>query len=315
MNRADTNTGARLRSETLSYILCVLFVTLMSGCVFQQTKVREIERVERSVTEFEKRGTEWGKKLKKDGINPQKELNTAFVKYLNEQLGYFEAHTELKDAFKRGFRIGYEDRVGDLVLGPHIREAAGDVGTITSGKIVLIINQFDKEWKETLTKAIDIFIVLISEGSQADRDAFITRFKKQYSAKYEDLIDKTAKENQSVQITIGGTRYVFPKELNAMAMPSPETITKRIYSQAFLVMGDEWGRRYSTNLVKRDELVEMLRRCKPALDEGERLNRNLGFIKTAFVNSYGADGENMFRGIMKDAGFDEIKTVATEASR
>ncbi|SRR6266567_1687264 len=298
----------------LRLFLVLLVCFIFGGCVVNQGGIREIQRVERSVSEFEKKGTEWGRELKKDGTTPQTALNQAFIKYLNENLDYFSAHAELKDAFKRGFRIGYEDRIADLVLGPHIREAAGDVGDITSNKIVNIINDFDKGWETTLTRAIDVFIVLISEGSQADRDLFIKKFNDKYSNKYSEMLKKTSTGNQVIQVTEGGTRYIFPKELAALSMPSPDTIKTKIYSQAFWVMGDEWGRRYSTNLVRRDELVEMLRRCKPALEEGEGLDNNLNYINLAFVKSYGSDGEDMFHGIMKDSGFKD-KTIEQTAKR
>lgn len=283
--------------------IAIMSALLLPGCVMTQTTTRDGQRVERSVTEFERIGAQWGKDLKKQHITPQGELNKDFVKYLNENLDYFSAHAELKDAFKRGFRFGYEDRIADLVLGPHIKQAAGDVGEITSNKITKIIEDFDRGWQGTLSRAIDVFIVLISEGSQADRDIFIKKFENKYAAKYDDM-NKPA-GNKSVQVTEGGTWYVFPKELGALTMPKPETMRTKIYSQAFSVMGDEWGRRYSTNLVRRDELVEMLRRCKPALDEGEGQNTNLRYICSAFITSYGADGDDMFRGIMKDAGFKE----------
>lgn len=295
----------------LTYRCCCKFWVLglligfvfLSGCTINNFD--RSSKIERSASEFEGVGSWWGKKLASDKVRPDSQLNEDFIKelYSSNRIDYFNIHPELKEAFKKGFRIGYQDRIADLVLGPHIREAAGRVGRNTSNHMVQSIEEFDSGWEQTLNRAIDVFVVLISEGSQADRDLFIKSFNDKYTEKYAAIQNKQSPANREIHMTEGGTRYILPTDLIALRMPSPETITKRFYSQSFVAMGDEWGRRYGTNLVKRYELVDMLRRCKPALDEGERLDKNINYVFTAFSRSYGADSKEVFQGIMKEAGF------------
>jgi hypothetical protein len=113
--------------------------------------------------------------------------------------------------------------------------------------------------------------------------------------------------------------YSKGKSLGALDIPAPESLKAEIYQQTFKVMGDEWGRRFSTNLIKRDELVDLLRRSKTALQEApeveesieKRLKRNLGIIYAAFRTSYGTDADNVFKGVVKDAGYSVIP-IASE---
>jgi len=261
-------------------------------------------KIEKTVSEFEAEGTKWGKALLKDRNLRPGDTNPDFVKRIND-IDYFQVHSELKDAFKKGFRLGYEDRIADLILGPHIRAAAGEVGVTTSNKMITLINNFDQSWDDTLRRVIDVFIVLISEGSKADRDLFIKKFNDGYVAKYNQFISDKSTEINKKGKTEGGTSYVLPKGLNALTMPDPDVVKNEIYYQAFTVMGDEWGRRYSTNLVKRDELIDMLRRSKPALDEIH--GDNVKLIYTAFIASYGSDGDEIFKSITKEAGFKAFK--------
>ncbi len=214
----------------------------------------------------------------------------------------------MKDAFKKGYRLGYQDRTADLVLGPHLTKAAEVIGFDTSKKFVDVINRFENDWAETLKHAIDVFIVLISEGSQKDRAVFITTFVDTYGAKWSENQETLKSRKVMTQVSEGGTMlyidYSKGKTLGALDIPRPLTLKKEIYYQTFKVMGDEWGRRYSTNLIKRDELVELLRRSKTALDEEEpHLKGNLDIIRKAFVEQYGIDGNNVYNAMLKDAGY------------
>jgi len=114
------------------------------------------------------------------------------------------------------------------------------------------------------------------------------------------------------QISAGGTRlfidYSKGKTLGALDIPSSDIIKAEIYHQTFKVMGDEWGRRFSTNLIKRDELIDLLRRSKTAFEEVRPgLRGNLGIVQTAFIKSYGTDADNVFRGLIKDAGYVQMR--------
>jgi len=156
--------------------------------------------------------------------------------------------------------------------------------------------------------AIDVFITLIAEGSQTDREKFIARFIDIYAVKY-NTTQEMLKEGSSMrQVSEGGTLllidYSRGKTLGALDIPNPMVLKTEIYHQAFKVMGDELGRRYSTNLIKRNELVELIRRSKTALEEVKPgLEGNLGLIKNSFKNSYGTDAITVFDDILKDAGY------------
>lgn len=66
------------------------------------------------------------------------------------------------------------------------------------------------------------------------------------------------------------------------------------------------GKRFSHKLMRRDELIDILRRSKTALLEVDPgLARNLGIMRKAFVAIYGADAENVFRGLAREAGYED----------
>jgi len=283
--------------------------------------------VERTIPKYEEAGQKYGKEFaaQRTQVKPgslDNPLSQRFIADLCDRrsLGYFNVHSELKEAFKRGFRVGYEDRTADLILGPHITAAAGKVGEDTSTKIVDSIKTFDDQWEQILKDGIEVFIVLITEGSQSDRQTFIEHFRSEYVKKYDDMAQRHNKGSRykGIQVTQGGTSYTLDADLNAIQMPEPGLIEKRFYSQAFIVMGDEWGRRYATNLVKREELIDMLRRCKPAMElEGEGPETNLKYIYNSFANSYKADAEDTFRSIMKEAGIKDkyVEKIFAKSSR
>lgn len=293
-------------------VFCFLsVVTSSEAWVFGSSRG---SRPERNVESFEKAGKEWGEQLRQEKRKPGPPLNEEFVTNLKDadKIDYFNVHSDLKEAFQKGFRLGFEDRIADLVLGPHLTAAAGQIGYDTSKQFVDVINAFENGWAGNIRHAIDVFIVLISEGSQADRETFIINFTDTYNEKWKTTQEILNSRGIMTQVSEGGTMlyldYSKGKTLGALDIPQPEALKTEIYHQTFKVMGDEWGRRLSTNLIKRDELIDLLRRSKTALEEVKPgLAGNLGIIRDAFIkkDSYGTDAENVFLGLIRAAGYTE----------
>lgn len=249
-------------------------------------------------------GRLWGNRhFNQIKIKP-KQIDTLFIEALiGPTLDFFWINTDLKQAFKKGYRLGYEDRIADLVLGPHFERAAIEIGKVISKKFVAVIDTFETNWVKTLRRAIDIFIVLIAEGSQADREGFIGMFTKIYGEKYMATQALLKDSPDMLQESAGGTQlYIDMKKVQAvLKIPEAKTLKTEIYQQTFKVMGDEMGQRYSHNLISREELIEWLRRSKTALEEIE--GNNLGIIYCAFANSYGTDAGHVFIDLISAAGF------------
>jgi hypothetical protein len=277
------------------------------------------ERLPRDAGSYFSSGKSWGELLWKEGRQPGS-INDKFTIDLVNNIDYFSVHSDLKEAFKKGFRTGYADRVADLVLGPHLTAAAAYIGRDTSGKFVKVITTFEVGWAETLKHAVDVFIILISEGSQADRENFIENFRKIYTQKYNSTQTILKGRQKMSIVSQGGTMlyidYSKGKALGALDIPSPDSLKTEIYNQTFMVMGDEWGKRLSNNLIKRPELVDLLRRCKTALQEvpaparESNISMNLATIQKAFIDSYGTDAGNVFNGLLQEAGYSAAPTVA-----
>ncbi len=299
------------------FVFSLLIVVFLGGCVTVDQFVRNEETVyyrpAKTVSDYEKAGEWWGRRHWGDKnilrLQPG-QIDGAFVEELvNEKvLDYFWVHSDLKDAFVKGYRIGYQDRIADLVLGPNITKAAERIGNITGKQFVKVIEDFEEGWARTLKRAIDVFITLISEGSQSDREKFIKEFVQVYNTKFEATQRMLREGGVMTQKAEGGTLlfidYSKGKTLGALDIPPTNVLKKEIYHQTFKVMGDELGRRFSTNLIKRNDLVDLLRRSKTALEEVEPgLEGNMGIIQAAFIKSYGTDADNVFRGLIKDAGY------------
>ncbi|MFA6973118.1 MAG: hypothetical protein WC238_00065 [Parcubacteria group bacterium] len=315
----------------------VVFFTLIAFCALMPVAFSEAglfglggnsrdSRPDRNIESFFKVGKEWGEATR--NLKPG-QLNNEFVEGLKDanKIDYFNAHSDLKESFKKGFRIGFEDRVADLVLGPHLTAAAGRIGYETSNKFVGHIEAFESGWAGDIRNAINVFIVLISEGSQADRETFIKNFTDNYRKKYDSTQAILHSGGIMTQRSEGGTMlfldYSKGKTLGALDIPDPEALKKEIYHQTFKVMGDESGKKLSTNLIRRDDLIELLRRSKTALEEVKPgLAGNLGIIRNAFIqkDSYGTDADNVFSGLIKDAGYtvhpvSEVKTEPSKAQQ
>lgn len=308
-----------------------VFIFALAGCVTPEgpgVKKIESHKIERTAASYEEEGRRWGTKHMKEKRQPAsldadsasaKEVQIScsnknasididFVNAIVDRnyLDFFWVHSDIKDAFKKGYRLGYQERTADLVLGPHLTVAASCIGEATGKEFVRVVEVFESEWSVTLKNAINVFITLISEGSQADREAFIKEFINEYSAKYDKTMVLLKSGGLLTQKSEGGTLlYLDASKLMAVLnIPKPDSLKAEIYQQTFRVMGDKWGRRYSHNLIKRDELIDLLRRSKTALHEvSPSLQGNLGVIREAFRKSYGTDAENVFAVIEKEAGY------------
>lgn len=314
-------------NKTIILMLLVSTFWIVGGCATSTPGTKEvtvIEKVVKTIAEYEEVGTLWGEKHFEEKRKPE-EIDMSFVDALiaEDKLYFFWVHSDLKEAFKRGYRIGYQDRTADLVLGPHLTEAAAQIGKETSTEFVNVVNVFEEGWGRTLKRAIDVFIVLISEGSQADREDFIKQFTTIYGEKYHDTRRRLQEGTFISQQSEGGTvLYIDPRKTSALLdIPSEVSLKEEIYLQTFRVMGDEWGRRLSHNLIKRDELVDLLRRSKTALQEvpddkliDTRLRENLRIIYLSFLEAYGTDAENVFMAMIKDAGYEHIEDMAFSPS-
>lgn|GEM_PF-3034001 len=306
--------GNQLVLRTMAILLLFFFLGGCAGLDFQIPG--DPSKPNKTAEEYEKAGVWWGKKHWQQKLKSG-EVDDIFVGELvkTNSLDFFWIHGDLKDAFVKGYRIGYQDRTADLVLGPNVTAAAALIGKMTGDRFVEVINTFEQGWATTLKRAIDVFITLISEGSQSDREKFISQFVKIYSVKHSET-QKMLREGGTVtQVSEGGTLlyidYSRGKTLGALDIPNPTILKTEIYHQAFRVMGDELGRRFTTNLIKRNDLIELLRRSKTALEEvTPGLDGNLRLIAESFRVSYGTDAENVFQGVAAAAGY--TKSVVQE---
>ena len=308
-----------IRKSFPAFFLTAFFVSvcLVSSSQAGLFDSKKGPKVKRDVASYEKEGRHYGEELYDKGINPESSLNNQYSQFFIEHLigkdeiDYFGVHSDLKEAFKKGFRQGYQDRTADLVLGPHLQKAAGLIGRNSALRFKEVVENFEKGWAETLINAVNVFITLIAEGSQADREEFIRNFTEVYKTKY-DQNQAVIKAGGSIRLASeGGTQlYLDPRNtISTLDIPSDKALRVEIYKQTFRVMGDEMGRRYSHNLIPRGELVDWLRRSKTALnmDQGEIspkvVSVNLGIVANAFIKSYGTDGRSVFEGLAREAGY------------
>lgn len=247
-----------------------------------------------------------------DEINPKSlGLVAHLVRKDNKGLNIFGVNTELQEAFKKGFREGYKERTADLVLGPHLEKAGGVIGEISALGFVSVINTFENGWAYMLRDSVDVFIRMIAEGSQADREKFITTFIAAYKLKFENNKVVFASGAESQVVTEGGSIvYLDPnKTRSTMRIPTDDNLKEAIYTQAFMAMGSEMGRRYSHNLIPRAELIEWLRRSKTALnmDRGAinqlEVKNNLRILATSFCDAYVTDAQSVFEDLAREAGY------------
>jgi hypothetical protein len=312
--------GCASASETHNIFNSQTFNFNRSETIIHNNIEYKIYNITKTVKTYEDEGIKWGRLHWNNGNQKRLEPNSIhmdFVIQLAERKGldYFWIHSELKDAFRKGYRIGYQDRTADLVLGPNVSAAAEYIGDRVGNRFVKAIEDFESAWAGAVMESIDVFITLISEGSQVDREQFISKFTEIYFKKYQKT-QKLLREGESLsKISDGGTLlqldYSQGKLMGALNIPPVESLKAQLYDQTFIVMGDELGRRFSNNLIKRPDLIDLLRRSKTALQESpiklasteRRLERNLKIIYRSFVPQYGTDGDNVFRGLIKEAGY------------
>ncbi len=265
---------------------------------------------------YEEAGKWWGERHRKRGVQPGNVSDMPFIESLIDPseggLDFFWIHADLKEAFKKGYRLGYQERTADLVLGPYLTEAAAKIGGDSAGNFVRVVETFEKSWAEGLSRAINVFVTLISEGSQADRERFIENFRKVYDEKYQRTQAELKTGGFVTQTSEGGTTLFLDarKTVAVLNIPSTGVLKAEIYRQTFKVMGDEWGKRFSHNLIKREELIDLLRRSRTALQEIGPLGGSLAIVRESFEASYGTDAVNVFRSLGKEAGYDEATLMA-----
>lgn len=270
---------------------------------------------------YEEAGKWWGERHRKNGLQPGNVSDTPFVDSLIDPaeggLDFFWVHGDLKEAFKKGYRLGYQDRTADLVLGPYLTEAAAKIGGDSAGNFVAVVNTFEKSWAEGLRRGVNVFVTLISEGSQADRERFIRNFEKVYDEKYQRTQADLKAGGFVTQTSEGGTTMFLDarKTVAVLNIPSTSVLKTEIYRQTFKVMGDEWGKRFSHNLMRRDELIDILRRSKTALQEVGTLGSSLAIVRESFESSYGTDAASVFRGLAKEASYDDSVLFASPPSQ
>lgn len=308
------------RQRWATLLVFVFSVSFLSAC--NQTNVRGdggdyFRLTKRDATSYEEAGKWWGTRHW-NRKNPANDVSDRpFVDSLIDanNLDFFWIHSDLKDAFKKGYRIGYQDRTADLILGPYLTDAAATIGEKTAKRFVGVIEDFERGWAETVTRAVNVFITLISEGSQADREKFINNFVQGYDEKYKRTVAALRAGGYVQQTSEGGTNMLLDarKTLAVLNIPSTETLKTEIYRQTFTVMGDEWGRRLSHNLIKRDELIDLLRRSKTAFQEvSPGLDGNLGIVRQSFIQAYGTDAANVFQGLTSAAGYASSGTAPVQ---
>lgn len=270
---------------------------------------------------YEEAGKWWGERHRKNGLQPGNVSDAPFIESLVDPLegglDFFWIHADLKEAFKKGYRLGYQDRTADLVLGPYLTEAAAKIGGDSAGNFVTVVNTFEKSWAEGLRRGVNVFVTLISEGSQADRERFIRNFEKVYDEKYQRTQADLKAGGFVTQTSEGGTTMFLDarKTVAVLNIPSTSVLKTEIYRQTFKVMGDEWGKRFSHNLMRRDELIDILRRSKTALQEVGTLGSSLAIVRESFESSYGTDATSVFRSLAKEAGYDDSALFAAPPSQ
>ncbi len=219
----------RKKYSVVIMIIVICLTIFIGGCVSKTFNTLVIFIPNKTIDAYLEVGKCWGHKHWKQTprLKPGKK-DLSFVKALidRKNLDFFWIHSDLKEAFKKGYRMGYEDRTADLVLGPHLEQAAIDIGHSISTEFVRVIERFEKDWIETLRKAIDVFIVLIAEGSQADREGFIEEFNAIYSNKYNATQALLISGGFMAQMSEGGTAlYIDMTKVKAVLdIPSPKSL-------------------------------------------------------------------------------------------
>ncbi len=83
----------------------------------------------KAATDFMKDGELWGEKHRANGLKPG-DIDNAFVKVLASKTGldFFGVNADMREAFVKGYRSGYQDKTADLVLEPNFNAAKAMTG-------------------------------------------------------------------------------------------------------------------------------------------------------------------------------------------
>lgn len=78
----------------------------------------------KSTADYEKTGELWGNKHRTESIKPG-DIDDKFVIELASKTGvdFFGINADMKEAFVKGYRSGYQDKTADLVLEQHFNVA------------------------------------------------------------------------------------------------------------------------------------------------------------------------------------------------
>lgn len=319
-----------------SILVCILLVTV-SGCGGQSHIItpEKVIYIEKSVEAYERIGIEWGEKLRREGRQPN-ELNEDFVKFLlwgkrmipnsvddkTASNFYFQVDATLKDAFKRGFRKGFESREADLVLGPHITAAAGKIAERNAAffetdvkDYVLDQRKFQREFSRTLEKSVDIFKELIAEGSPADREKFKLSFKEEYKRLVEVYLKNTPfyvseykYADKSKYISTEFSKKRIPKWYRGdfyksfFGVLKVDEMWKLLYYRSLFAVGQEMGQKFGHNLIVRAELLDWLRRTRDLLSVQE-MEMELGILYDGFDDEYNKlakNSEQVWKDLLND---------------
>ena len=108
------------RHAVFSVVALLVAISFLGGCVTPGgglgfPSFERETKIAKTTASYEEEGKKWGTKHwnwnKNISLKPG-EIDSAFVDALidSNYLDFFWVHAELKDAFKKGYRLGYQDR-------------------------------------------------------------------------------------------------------------------------------------------------------------------------------------------------------------
>lgn len=299
-------------------------------------EIRERIVYEKTEEAYRANGKIWGERLQEEAVEPGKisypfllflltgevDADVAAVDdrfYSPDRSYYFRIHSSLKEAFKEGFREGFVDRKADLVLGPYYQLAAGLIGEANARLFEANVRRFyasqnqlrretDRNVEQVLTSSVELFKELIAEGSPADREAFRSRFLDHYGGNTEAFLrsrpEYAVDKSRWIRLKFapdGSVASPAAFEYEATASTSmAEQLWELIYRRSLSEVGQEMGERLVNNLIRREELLEWLRRTRTALDD---LTKDIEIIRSGFRETYGRDADTVFNSLLRDIGF------------
>ena len=288
--------------------------------------------IDKTPEAYEKEGFEWGQRLKKEARLPN-DLNEELVKFLlwgadqepgsRESNAYFYFHVDisLKEAFKRGFEKAFVSEEAELVLSPHITEAAGQIARQNTGLFeedvkdyVSQQRKFRRRFRITFKKTVDIFKELIAEGSFADRESFEKNFKNQYTKLVEKylegtpyyLIDEKYKTSRYIPADFRSQKeyqwYRNDFYKSFFGVLKAEEMWKLVYHRGVFEVGRDMGRKFGDDLISRPKLVQWLQRTYRLLEQ-EKVQDGMDALSEGFKYEYGnfsKEAEQVWKDLIKE---------------